>query len=96
VLASRIVDVSLREPGRVVGVPEGLTDAQIITRLERLERNVQALAERLGVSLEDPAAGVDTDIVQLARSGDRIGAAKLYAERTGSDFVQAQRVIADL
>jgi hypothetical protein len=77
-------------------VPEGLTDAQIITRLERLERNVQALAERLGVELEDPAAGVDADIVQLAQGGDRMGAAKLYAERTGSDFVAAQRVVADL
>jgi hypothetical protein len=77
-------------------VPEGLTDAQIITRLERLERNVQAVADHLGVALEDPAAGVDADIVELARNGDRMGAAKLYAERTGSDFVAAQRVIADL
>ena len=77
-------------------MPEGLTDAQVITRLERLERNVRALAERLGVSLEDPGAGVDEDIVGLARSGDRLGAAKLYAERSGTDFVTAQRVIADL
>jgi hypothetical protein len=77
-------------------VPEGLTDAQIIKRLERLERNVQALAEHLGVALEDPASGVDADVIELARSGDRMGAAKLYAERTGSDFVAAQRVVADL
>jgi hypothetical protein len=74
-------------------VPEGLTDAQIIERLERLERNVRAVAERVGVSLEDPAAGVDDDIVELARGGDRIGAAKLYAERTGADFVEAQRFV---
>jgi hypothetical protein len=74
-------------------VPEGLTDAQIIERLERLERNVRAVAERVGVSLEDPAAGVDDDIVELARGGDRIAAAKLYAERTGADFVEAQRFV---
>jgi hypothetical protein len=77
-------------------VPEGLTDAQVIARLERLERNVRALAEHIGVSLEDPAVGIDTDIVELARSGDRIGAAKLYAERTGADFVEAQRIVTEL
>jgi uncharacterized phage protein gp47/JayE len=77
-------------------VPDGLTDAQIIARLERLERNVRTLAERVGVSLEDPAAGVDADIVERARSGDRIGAAKLYAERTGAGFVEAQQVVSEL
>lgn len=75
---------------------EGLTDAQIIERLERLERNVRALAESVGVELEDPAAGVDADIVELARSGDRMGAAKLYAQRTGADFVEAQRIVSSL
>jgi hypothetical protein len=75
---------------------EGLTDAQIIERLERLERNVRALAESIGVELEDPAAGVDPEVVALARSGDRMGAAKLYAERTGTGFVEAQRVVSSL
>jgi hypothetical protein len=74
-------------------MPEGLTDAQITERLERLERNVRALAESIGVALEDPSDGVDADVVALARSGDRMGAAKLYAERTGADFVEAQRVV---
>jgi hypothetical protein len=74
-------------------VPEGLSDAQIIARLERLERNVRALADRVGISLEDPSAGIDPDIVELARSGDRIGAAKLYADRTGADFIEAQQVV---
>ena len=77
-------------------MPEGLTDAQIIARLERLERNVRALAESIGVALEDPSDGVDADVVALARSGDRIGAAKLYAERTGAGFVEAQRVVGAL
>jgi hypothetical protein len=77
-------------------VAEGLTDAQVIARLERLERNVQALAEHIGVSLEDPAVGIDADVVELARSGDRMGAAKLHAERTGADFVAAQRIVAEL
>jgi ribosomal protein L7/L12 len=77
-------------------VPEGLTDAQIIARLERLERNVRTLAESVGVALEDPSEGVDADVVALAQSGDRMGAAKLYAERTGVGFVEAQRVVGAL
>jgi len=77
-------------------MPAGLTDAQLIERLERLERNVRLLAERAGVELEDPAGGVDADIAELARSGDRMGAAKLYAERTGAEFVDAQRVVNQL
>jgi hypothetical protein len=75
---------------------DGLSDAQIIERLERLERNVRALAESVGVELEDPTAGIDAEVVELARSGDRMGAAKLYAERTGTGFVEAQRVVSSL
>lgn len=74
-------------------MPEGLTDSQIVERLQRLERNVAAIADRVGVKLEDPGAGVDDDIVALARSGDRMGAAKLYSERTGASFVEAQGVV---
>ena len=75
---------------------EGLTDAQLIERLQRLERNVAKLAAAAGVELEDPAAGVDSEVVELARSGDRIGAAKLLSERTGADFVEAQRIVNSL
>ena len=74
-------------------VPEGLTDAQIIERLERLERNVKLLAGQAGVQIEDPSDGVDPEIVELARSGQRMEAAKLYAERTGADFVSAQKFV---
>jgi hypothetical protein len=77
-------------------MPEGLTDAQLIARLERLERNVQLLAKQVGVPIEDPAVGVDPEVVELARSGDRMGAAKLYAERTGAGFVEAQRIVSGL
>ena len=75
---------------------EGLTDAQVVERLQRLERNVRLLAEQAGVELEDPSAGIDGDVVALARQGERMQAAKLYAERTGSDFLTAQRVVNDI
>ena len=74
-------------------MPEGLTDAQVIERLQRLERNVKLLAERAGVEIEDPGRGVDADIAELARSGKRMEAAKLLSERTGTDFVSAQGVV---
>ena len=77
-------------------MPEGLTDAQIITRIQRLERQVRMLAEHAGVEIEDPNEGVDPDVLALVREGKRMNAAKLYAERTGSDFLTAQRVVNEL
>jgi hypothetical protein len=74
-------------------MPEGLSEAQIIERLQRLERNVALLAERAGVELDDPAEGISPDVIGLARAGDRMAAAKLYVEQTGADFVEAQRVV---
>ena len=77
-------------------MPEGLTDAQIIERLERLERNLRTVAESAGVELEDPSEGIDPEVVEMARAGQRMEAAKLYAERSGADFVEAQRVVNSL
>lgn len=77
-------------------VARGLTEAQIVERLERLERSVKAIAEKVGVEVEDPAAGIDEDIVAMARDGRQMEAAKLYAERSGADFVTAQKVVNDL
>lgn len=75
---------------------EGLSDAQIIERLLRLERNVKLLADEAGVELEDPARGLDPEVVELARAGKRMEAAALLAERTGSDFVSAQGIVAEI
>lgn len=72
---------------------EAPSEAQLIARVERLERQVRMLAERTGVGIEDPAAEIDSDIVAMVRDGSRMQAAKLYAERTGTDFLTAQRVI---
>jgi hypothetical protein len=74
----------------------GLTDAQIVERIERLERNLARVAEQAGVEIEAPGADVDRDIVEIARAGETMRAAKLYHERTGVDFVEAQRVVKDL
>jgi hypothetical protein len=73
-------------------MPEGLTDAQIIDKISRLERNVSLIASHLGIELDDPAAAVSQEVAELART-DRIQAAKLHAEQTGVDFVEAQRIV---
>jgi hypothetical protein len=77
-------------------MPDGLTTAQIVERLERLERNVRAIADHVGARIDDPSAGMDPEVLALARSGDRMRAAKLYADRTGADFVTAQQVVSKL
>lgn len=76
-----------------MAMPEGLTDAQIIERLQRLERNVSLIAKRTGVELDDPATGISEEVAALARSGDRMAAAKLHSEQTGVEFVEAQRIV---
>jgi uncharacterized protein (UPF0335 family) len=74
----------------------GLTQAQIVERIERLERAVNAIADQAGVEIEDPSEGVDEEVVRLARAGKAMDAAKLHSERTGVSFVEAQRIVNDL
>jgi hypothetical protein len=76
-------------------MPEGLTDAQIIDKLNRLERNISLIASHLGIELDDPAAALSPEVKQLAQT-DRMGAAKLHSEQTGVDFVEAQRAVSQL
>jgi hypothetical protein len=72
---------------------EGLSEAQIVERLLRLERQVRELRERAGLVPDEREVGIDPEVLALARSGDRIGAAKLHAERTDVDFTEAQRIV---
>ncbi len=74
----------------------GLTQAQIVERIERLERAVNAIADQAGVEIEDPGEGVDEEVARLARAGKEMDAAKLHSERTGVSFVEAQRIVSDL
>ena len=74
-------------------MPSGLTEAQLIDRVHRLESQLAAVYERLGMQWDDGSGGLPPDVVEMARAGNRMRAAKLYAERTGCDFVEAQRVV---
>jgi hypothetical protein len=71
----------------------GLSEAQLIDRIQRLETQLRAVYERLGMDFDDGTAGVPPDVVELARAGNRMRAAKVYSERTGCDFIEAQSVV---
>jgi hypothetical protein len=71
----------------------GLSEAQLLDRVQRLETQLRAVYEKLGMDYDDGTAGVPPDVVDLARAGNRMRAAKLYSERTGCDFVEAQSVV---
>jgi hypothetical protein len=70
-----------------------LTEAQLAERVERLEGQLRAVYERLGMRYDDGTDGVPADVVDLARAGNRMRAAQLYSERTGCDFREAQVVV---
>jgi hypothetical protein len=71
----------------------GLSEAQLIDRVHRLESQLRAVYERLGMPYDDGTDGLPPDVIDLARAGNRMRAAQLYCERTGVDFVEAQRVV---
>ena len=71
----------------------GLTEAQLLDRVQRLETQLRAVYERLGMDYDDGTLGVPPDVVDLARAGNRMRAAQLYSERTGCDFIEAQQVV---
>lgn len=70
-----------------------LSEAQLQERVQRLEEQLRAVYERLGMQYDDGTNGVPTDVVDLARAGNRMRAAQLYSEHTGCDFREAQIVV---
>ena len=70
-----------------------LSEAQLIDRVQRLETQLRAVYEHLGMDYDDGTAGVPPDVVEMAQAGNRMRAAQLYVERTGCDFVEAQSVV---
>jgi hypothetical protein len=74
-------------------MPVGFTEAQLIDRVERMESQLRALYERLGLEYDDGTNGVPPDVIELAQAGNRMRAAQLYSERTGCDFIDAQRIV---
>jgi len=53
---------------------------QLLERVERLEKQLLAVSEKVGVPMEDPRAGIADEVVELVRAGDRMGAMRKYRE----------------
>ena len=70
-----------------------LSEAQLQERVERLEAQLRAVYERLGMRYDDGTDGVPSDVVELARAGNRMRAAQLLSERNGVDFREAQVIV---
>ncbi len=51
------------------------------------------LSEKAGVPFETPAAGAPAEVVELARSGDRMAAIMKYRELTGAGLDEAKAVV---
>jgi hypothetical protein len=71
-------------------------DTIIFKRLTAIEDQLAVLSEKAGVPYDSPNAGVPADVVELARSGDRLGAMTRYRALTGADVKTARDVIAGL
>lgn len=65
-------------------------DPAVIRRLDRLERKLDALLERAGVRVPEPE---HADVRDLAKSGRKIEAIKLYRERTGCGLAEAKSFV---
>ena len=61
----------------------------ISERLAAVESQLKTLSDQAGVSYEEPFAELPPEVIELARSGDKMGAAKRYRELTGADGKEA-------
>lgn len=85
-----------------------MTDAQLTSAIERIEKRLDWIEENLGrvVGLQytpmgrsetrPDASGVPEDVLELARAGKTVDAITRYRELTGLDFAHARDVIANL
>jgi hypothetical protein len=61
----------------------------ISERLAAIEAQLKILSDGAGVSYDEPLAELPPDVLELARSGDKMAAAKRYRELTGADGKEA-------
>jgi ribosomal protein L7/L12 len=58
--------------------------------LTRIERQLQTLLDHFQLELPDDGFN---DVRQLMQAGDKIGAIKLYRQRTGASLVEAKNFV---
>jgi ribosomal protein L7/L12 len=65
----------------------------ISERLAAIEAQLKVLSDGAGVSYDEPFAELPPDVLELARSGQKMEAAKLYRELTGADGKEAMKAV---
>jgi hypothetical protein len=65
----------------------------ILDRLAAIESQLKVLSDNAGVSYTEPMSEIPDEVVELARSGDRVKAAQRYRELTGADGKEAMKVV---
>ena len=58
-----------------------------------MQRQIRSLYEHLGLSLDEPGSDLPSDVLDLIRSGDRMGAAVKLSKETGMPFVEARKKV---
>jgi hypothetical protein len=61
----------------------------ISERLSAIEHQLKVLSDQAGVSYDEPFDELPPDVLELARTGKKMEAAKLYRELTGADGKEA-------
>lgn len=69
---------------------------QINERLGAIEAQLSKLSGEVGVPYDRPLAEVPQEVVDLAQSGDTMGAMKKYRELTGAGAEEATKVVSGL
>ncbi len=68
----------------------GSGSSQDSHRLRAIEKKLDLIMANLGITFEGPA---DDEVLEMARRGDKIGAIKMYRERTGAGLKEAKDAI---
>ena len=69
------------------------TIEELEARLDRLTRQVEVIAQHLGVELPEASDDLFSEVLVLAQSGKKVEAVKLYRERTGTSLQDAHRAV---
>jgi ribosomal protein L7/L12 len=62
-------------------------------RLAAIESQLAVLSEKAGVPYAPPSDGVPQEIIDMAHSGNKIEAIRMYRASTGSSLDEARRVV---
>ncbi|MCW3016443.1 MAG: hypothetical protein JWO02_3535 [Solirubrobacterales bacterium] len=78
-------------------------ETHVQERFEALERRMAAMEEQLGVTPElgtlaggGPPAAPSSEVLELVRAGNTLGAIKSYRAQTGSGLREAKSVVESL